>query len=399
MARQGKRRLYRKGLPCIYVDGTGFAIKVKVRGTPLERRFPAGTPESVLIRERRKLRLEAGEEAAAPAARGSLDADVETYLRTLPEGRKRRDLARLLSHWCVENGRVSRWALTPVVIRQQLAAWRSDGVAASTVNKRLGAIRGLFRGLNTAEEPNPAADIVKEEEPESIGHALDYETIARILDALPDRGRPTGDGKGTRPTLSLTKVRLTLIAYSGLPHAQIKRIRPDVDIRWDIPAIRSRARRKGKGTKERWMPLLPQAVAALRILVAADALTDNWSADSMRASWRRACVKVIEAQLAAGERPIPHHRDPDGAIVPDVRPYDLRHSFGTVALRRSANVAGVQHLLQHSTTKMTLVYGDAAIEPAAADVAALLHDLPAPTLPAVPPTAKRKPVARTKRGP
>jgi len=347
---------------------------VALGGRQRERRFPAGTPLAVLEAERRAMRGEL-RILALPAAR-TLDHDIAAYLRTYHDRRRQRGAAILLAHWSVLHGSASRWALTPLVIRQQLAAWRMAGVAANTCNHRLSSLRGLFRTLNTLDEPNPAADIRKLEQPPSRGRALDYRDIVRILDAMPLRGRATRTK--TRPAVNLSRLRLTVMAYTGLPQEQIQQIDPSRDIQWDAPALRARARRKGKGTRERWVPLLPVAVDALRQLVAAGALPARWSTSSLRMSWLRACRVVIREQLAAGEPPLPHDVGPGGAIRPRVRPYDLRHSFAAVALGRSANLAGTQYLLQHASADQTLVYGDAAIAPAATVVVGSLADLPVP---------------------
>lgn len=381
MPRQGRRRLIDPRVPNCYEDASGRSISVKVFGQSHERRFPKSTPLPELEREVEELRRTARKKSVRPPRYGTLDADVVAYLQTIAGERKRRDAATLLSHWAATYGHESRWSLTPVVIRQQMATWRRQGVAASTCNKRMMALRALFRTLNEPDEPNPVADIDKLEEPASIGYALDYELLARILDGMPDRGRPERGQRlkdGTLNTLNLAKARLTFMAYTSLPHEQLKQINPRTDIDWTLPAVKSHARRKGKGAKGVWIPLLPPAAAALRVLVDAKALT-RFSNSPLWKAWQRACVRVIREQLANREdNVIPHRIEEDGAIVALVRPYDVRHSFATVALNRSGNLAGAQSFLQHSKPEMTLRYADAAIAPATAQVAEALKDLPAP---------------------
>jgi integrase len=351
MARRGHRRQL---APNIFEDDTGRSVKVTVGGKTLERRFPAGHPLHLLEAERDALK--GLQQAARPVHSGTLRNDVLAYLRTIDDPRKKRDMAGLLAHWVAAYGDVSRFALTPLLIRQQLAAWRLAGAAASTCNLRLQSLRNVFRVVNGPEDANPASQVPRLSPPPAEPRAQSYALIARILDAMPDRGQ-TAKGQA-RPTVGLTKLRLTFWAFSGLPPAQIARINPDTDILWDVPALRARPRRKGKGTRETWLPLMPQAVAALRALVDAGALPGHFSTGSMYKSFQTAVAKLRK----------------DDPTLPHIRPYDLRHSFATEALAASSDLAGVQHLLQHSTPQMTTRYTLAAVPAAAARAAAMLGD-------------------------
>lgn len=376
MARKGERKTI---APNIYEDDTGIAVIVKIAGEPEEHRFPKGTPLDRLEATRDKLKGKARAEERPRA--GSLAADAREYLATIGDPQKLKFATINVRHWTQLYGRESRFALTKLGIEQQLAAWERDGVAASTCNKRLSALRGIFNAVNGEDDPNPAAKVKKRKEPDPEPRAIDYTLIDRILAKMPDRGKPTGAGKGTRPTVSLAKLRCALMAYQGLPPAQIAKIKPDVDIKAVVIVdaatgekrrsylLRARPRRKGKGTKEDWLPLLPQAHVVLKALIAEKALK-KYSTPSARASWHRACVKVIEEQLANKETPLPHRLETKGGrivIVPLVRPYDLRHSWATALLANSGNVAAVQHLLQHADPRQTIRYTKAAVPQGAMD--------------------------------
>ena len=98
-------------------------------------------------------------------------------------------------------------------------------------------------------------------------------------------------------------------------------------------------RRKGHGTDRHRLPLSDQAVGALREF---DAL-DCWGKFSNSSLWKtfqRACVT---------------------AKVSGVRPYDLRHSFGTKVYAATGDPLAVQYLLMHSTQKMTERYTQGAM--------------------------------------
>lgn len=395
MPRKGSRTLVHKSIPNIYVDGSGyFSVIVKVAGVPEEKRFPPGTPLDRLEAVRDKLKGKARTQEKPRA--GSFAVDALEYLKTIGDEQKLKDQTILVRHWTAIYGRESRFALTRLRVEQQLAAWEREGFAASTCNKRLSALRSLFNAVNDDGDPNPVVKVKKRKEPDPQPRAIDYETIDRIFAKMPDHGRPTGAGKSTRPTVSLTKLRLAFMAYTGLPPAQMIKIDPDRDVRQTFivdaatgqkrrsHVLRARPRRKGKGTREDWIPLLPQAHAILKDLITHKALR-KFSTQAARKSWQRACVKVILEQLDAKVTPLPHRLQARGdvaEIVALVRPYDLRHSFLTHALRSSGNLAGVQRLGMHSDSRTTLRYLESGmLDAATAVVSSMLGQLPSEPLP------------------
>lgn len=381
MARRGRRVTL---APCIYQDASGLAVKVRVAGRLVEHRYPPGTPLEQLEEDRD--RLQRRQALAQPAPEGTLRADVLAYLRTLSDPTQRSGQQILCAHWVARYGAVARQALTPLVIRQQLAAWRRGGAAASTCNHRLSALRAVWRAVSTPDEPDYPRQVRKLPEPAPEPRALSYAVIAQILAAMPDRGQ--GKRGETRGTVSLTKLRCALMAYTGLPPAQIMAIDPATDIDWQTPALRVRPRRKGRGRPETWLPLIPQAVETLRALQAAGGF-GRYSNDAVSASFRRACVTVLRAQLAAGEPPLPHRVRQDGTLVPLVRVYDLRHSFGTMALTASKRLDAVRHLMLHADSRQTERYTLAAVPAAVADAAAAISaTLRADAGPVPSPTAK-----------
>jgi integrase len=212
------------------------------------------------------------------------------------------------------------------------------------------------------------------------GRAVDYELIARVLAKMPDVGQSAnGHGKRARkdaiprPKVNKTKLRLTLMAYTGLPPQLITEIQPKVDVKLNLdpPELRVRPRKKGGGTDPRWIELNPQGAEALRACIEHGAMGD-FSRHAAYKSWMAAAVKVIEEQIANGEDPMRHEMGPQTrtrngktvtrtVIKPLVRPYDLRHSFITKSLKDAdGNLPGVQHAAIHSTPQQTMMYGEGA---------------------------------------
>lgn len=97
----------------------------------------------------------------------------------------------------------------------------------------------------------------------------------------------------------------------------------------------------GKGGKRyRFVPLNAKGVAAWQAFAAAKAW-GPYDKNLLRRSFQRAC------RAEAKTRQLPLER---------VRVYDLRHSVATAYLKAGADLADVQDLLGHTTTRMTRRY-------------------------------------------
>ena len=141
---------------------------------------------------------------------------------------------------------------------------------------------------------------------------------------MPDVGQ--GRKGEARDDQSKTKARLRLIAYTGLPHKQIKQLRPqDVNLRAGTMIVS--ARRKGKGVERRSLLLTAEGLEALRHFADLECW-GSFSNSSVWKSWRRACA-------AAGLTTTP-------------RPYDLRHSFGTQMYVATGDTKAVSELMMHA---------------------------------------------------
>jgi integrase len=358
--RKGGRRI--RVATGVYRDKYGFGIPIRGK----EHRYPLGTPLDELRRDRKELK-----EAAAiiTVQRGILLEDIETYLETIADARKRRDARARLAHWArTPLARLPRGAIRSADIKAQMAAWVEgrgvpDQFAVATVNKCVSVLRAVYRELNDDDDPDPTLRVKKLHVPKQPPRAIagGYAVVEQILQALPTRGRWV---KGTkqRAAASKTTLRLTLEAYTGWPPKQIQQIDPATDIRWGRrqDVVRLRPRRKGRGVAEHWMPVKdPKARAALRAFVKGNA-TGPFSTSAAYKVWVAACERVRAAQraenltrVARGDAPLP--------VLPHIYPYQLRHTFITHVLRRSKNLAGAQYLAMHADPRQTVLYGEAAV--------------------------------------
>jgi integrase len=281
-------------------------------------------------------------------AGGTFAQDVETYLKAVKAMPTYKWRKADLEAWIAVFGTRRRSDITSDEIRAVLHDWRLTGrlirrrwcelatrketwvnvgrapLSDSACNHRRTALMHLYHVLDGKSAINPVRDVPRFREPDPEPRGIPLERVGLILAAMPD---------------SATKARCLVMAWTGIPHATLMQIQPE-HVRWDEHAVYVPRRRKGKGTKARVLPLLPQAVSAFRMMQRYTAW-GAFSRDSLRRSLHRAC---------------------DAIGVPRIRPYDLRHSFGTAAYQLTGDIRAVQALLDHSDAKLTARYTLGAVD-------------------------------------
>jgi len=335
---------------------------------PKRKKYPLGT-ELRTIRAWRA-RSEAELLETVPHVPDSLDGilatDIPVFLNRIAAGRRREDFRMLLAHWSASPlGTMPREDISRDDIIQQLARWEEAQVAVSTRNHRLRALRTFYHALDGVETANPTDKIKKTREPPAEIRSIPMPLVILILSNIPDRGRPTN---GTRPTYSELKIRLQVMAWTGMPSAQLLRLEPR-HVDFAGARIYLQPRRKGKGSRGAWVTLMPPAVDALRAFAIAKLWGRPWSRSSMRKSWRGA-IRRTTAQLTkeaedTGDRALLEQFML--SVPPDCRPYDLRHSFATEAYRLTGELRAVAELLQHATLETTKRYTEGAVSERVAD--------------------------------
>jgi integrase/recombinase XerD len=263
-----------------------------------------------------------------------------------------RDLDDLTSYLGTRNRTVSSAATAD--LRAYLAALADRGFAASSVARRLSAIRQLYRFLFAEGylKDDPAAVIEGPKRGRPLPKVLSVAEVDRLIEAARqavDAGTATG----------LARLRaLRLLCLLELLYASGLRISELIA----LPA--SAARRddhmlivRGKGGKERLVPLNDAAKSAMRDYAAA---FTQWSRDDSSTSqtkWlfpsfgedghltrQHAARELKVLAIAAGLRP------------EQVSPHVLRHAFASHLLNNGADLRVVQTLLGHADISTTQIY-------------------------------------------
>lgn len=372
-------------LVAIVRDGERYGLP------PQRAKFELGTPLPRIRAWRLRTKaevLDAIDRLPRGPHAGSLAADVPAFLHLLPAGRRREDFAFLLQHWInCPMGNVDRRDITREEILAQRSRWLESGAKIVTVNHRFRALRALYHGLDGVDAPNPTDKIKYLRPPRREHRFIPMPYVVRILSAIPDRGR--GVKLGTRPVYSELKIRLTIMAWTGIPPAQLERLRPrDVDLHKGLMYLQPR--RKGTGTPGVWVQLMPQAVEAFIAFARAGLWGKAWSRSAGKKSWAGA-IQRVTGQLEQDAVETQDRTAVDAfvdAIPPNCRPYDLRHSFATDVYRRTGDLGAVAELLQHANLETTQIYtGGAVSERVAGAIAKMTqaHQGLAVTPPAAPP--------------
>lgn len=416
----------------VYRDRYGLSGVVWVKGQRrIEQRFPLDTEINTILAWRLQTAADllngVAPAARRPTAAGTLAQDSEKFLAMLPEGGRKKSFAQLLAHWRRSPlADVPRAAITRLQIAEQLHAWEGEQLSASELNHRLRAIRAVYRELDGDDAPNPAARVKKRREPPREPRAVPIEFVEIILAHVPDRrhtraltvadaqaitaavhagtracelarhygvsdtlirkiARRRGDVAGWNQ-VSHSKIRLRVMAWTGMPQIQMERLRPQ-DLDLENARVHLRPRQKGRGAPGAWVRLIPPGLEALRDFAAANLFGRPFSRRSLARTWARA----IDATLRDLGAQDPARLTQVLAVIPDgCRPYDLRHSFLTDAYRRTGDIRAVAEMAQHADLQTTKRYTEGAVservDAAIAKMSERWTQTPAPT-----PAAQAKP--------
>lgn len=281
--------------------------------------------------------------------RGTFAADADRYLAAVKGMAGIDERRKLIAAWVGIFGHRYRERIAAVEIRAQLEEWRVEREwSASTLNHYRGALMHLWHVLDGKAERNPVRDVPRYGRGEEEARGLPYRVVRAILEAMPP---------------SLTRLRLAIIAFTGLPHATLMRLGPE-KIDWQAGTFRRPRRRKGQGTAEKVMPLSRRALYYFKLLDRAGGW-GPFSTSSMRMSFLRACRAAERAAARQGER----------LDLSGVRPYDLRHSFGTAVQAATGDLQATRELLDHASLSTTLRYTRGSVAPAVVEAQAKTEKL------------------------
>lgn len=234
-------------------------------------------------------------------------------------------------------------------VEAYLVACEAAGLSKATRARRLSSIRQLYRFAHEEgwREDNPALRISGPGAAKSLPKTLEVAEILRLIDAARNKGRT--------PEERLRNTALLELLYAtGMRVSELVEL-PVAALRGDPAMILVR----GKGGKERMVPLSTPARAALRDWLAArDAAEEN-----ARKSGIAPSRYLFPGPGAAGHltRQHLHLMLKDISVLAGispskVTPHTLRHAFATHLLAGGADLRVIQTLLGHADLATTEIY-------------------------------------------
>ncbi len=221
----------------------------------------------------------------------------------------------------------------------------ADGLAAASRARRLSAIRQLYKFL-AAEglvDADPAAGLSGPKRERPLPRTLSVTEVDRLIETA----KASCDGLEGRTLFRALRFHclLEVLYASGMRVTELVSL-PRSVLRGDPRVLTI----KGKGGRERLVPLNPEARAALDNYLAVSGRFDNsqWLFAAKSAEGhvtRQGFAQDLKA--AAGQAGL----DPER-----VSPHVLRHAFASHLLDRGADLRAVQQLLGHADISTTEIY-------------------------------------------
>ncbi|MFG1221598.1 site-specific tyrosine recombinase XerD [Xanthobacter wiegelii] len=242
-------------------------------------------------------------------------------------------------------------------IRDWLADLSARGYKATTVARRLSAVRQFFRFLYAEGHrgDDPAAVLEGPRRGRPLPKVLTVEEVSTLIETAHVRAAeaPAAEGEAAGKARAEPLKRRRTAAMVELLYASGLRISELVS----LPAAAARAKGDailvtGKGRKERLVPLSDPARAAMAAYLdarkAAGLEASRWlfpsSGESGYVTRQQAARDLKELALAAGLDPA------------KLSPHVLRHAFASHLLAHGADLRVVQTLLGHADVSTTQIY-------------------------------------------
>jgi integrase/recombinase XerD len=229
--------------------------------------------------------------------------------------------------------------LTREGVRSFLEQSRARGLSPRSLARQLAGLRAFCRYLKQEGvlATDPLLDLKTPRIPQRLPHFLSVEEVERLL-RQPRRDRP----RGLRDAAMLEVLYATGLRVSelvSLPMSALHLAEGWIKVR-------------GKGGKERLIPLGEQAIANIQCYLAGA---------RERLMHGQRCPQVFVNGRGVGMTrqgfwKLLRHYARQASITKPISPHSLRHSFATHLLERGADLRSVQQMLGHSDISTTQIY-------------------------------------------
>jgi integrase/recombinase XerC len=279
--------------------------------------------------------------------RGASEHTVRAYAREV------RGFAAYLTETLGKDARID--AVEHLHIRAYLGVLYERGLTKASAARALAAIRSWFKWLAKEGKvaQNPALLVSTPKRPLHLPRVPSMEEVNRVLDSLEKPNKQEASEAAAWPERD--RVIFELLYGCGIRNSELVGLNMG-SVKWRDDAVLVR----GKGKKERLVPLGDEAAAALRIYLPlreakltavgkggfvhdGPLLTNLRMRGDCRLTTRSVGRIVKAIALSRG-------------LAADVHPHTLRHAFGTHMLEEGADLRAIQEMLGHERLSTTQRY-------------------------------------------
>ena len=244
-----------------------------------------------------------------------------------------RDIKQL-QNYCLSKGFLHWQEIQATDIRNHIANRHRKNISSKSLQRELSAIRSFYNYLLKKRQVkiNPAVHIRAPKQERRLPKVLDVDQMTGLLDTTPDS------------SLEIRDLAIFELFYSsGLRLSELAALTID-DIDLSEQSLRVR---KGKGGKQRDLPIGRKAVGAIT----------KWL--TYRPETTDLALFTSNKGKGLGQRSIQLRLDrwcKKIGLPEHVHPHMLRHSFASHLLESSQDIRAVQELLGHSNISTTQIY-------------------------------------------
>jgi integrase/recombinase XerC len=293
-----------------------------------------------------------------------LEALVADYLRVLTNERGasthtlrayRRELDAFVAWIAGQYGKdQAPESIEHTQIRSYLGTLYDRGLSKASAARALAAIRSWFKWLARTGrlEQNAASLVATPKLPKHLPRVPSIEQMNRVVDSV-------GEDAASWPTRD-TAI-LELLYGCGIRNAELTGLNLE-DIHWANEAILIR----GKGQKQRYVPLGDAAAEAIRAYLAersarlaATGDTKGYATPALFLNLQLRGLSKLGGEARLTTRSVARIVKRIAilrGLSADVHPHTLRHAFGTHLLEEGADLRAIQELLGHERLSTTQRY-------------------------------------------
>ena len=305
------------------------------------------------------------------AKKSEFERLAEEFLRVLEDERNasahtvrayRREMGNFAAYLCETLGEGAKIrAVEHLHIRAYMGLLYERGLTKASAARALAAVRSWFRWMAKEHrlKQNPAALVSTPKLPRHLPRVPSMEEVNGLLNSMEAGASGAAKREGAKDEAAAWPERdrmiFELLYGCGIRNSELVGI-DMADIQWKNDAVLV----KGKGRKQRYVPLgdaaaaavrayLPLREARLRAAGKAALVRDGPLVTNLR---MRGTARLTTRSVGRIVKRIALSR----GLAADVHPHTLRHAFGTHMLEEGADLRAIQEMLGHERLSTTQRY-------------------------------------------